>query len=137
MGEELNEEQRARVWDHRLHMDTAFYNRLNFFLVFESVLLGIVGVLYSKPNSPLLVVKATVLLGLSLSIIWAYIQVRHKQMLDDINARSREIFPDYRATMERRAKNVNTKLPFHGTWLLAYIVPLLILLVWVFLLFFL
>jgi hypothetical protein len=137
MSEELNEEQRARLWEHRLHMDSAFYNRLNFFLVSESVLLGVVGVLYSKSNPPILVAKATVLLGLSLTVIWAYIQVRHKQMLDDLNARSREIFPEYRATMEQRAKNVNTKLPFHSTWLLAYVVPFLILVVWIFLLFFL
>ena len=43
MFEELEDKQVDRLWEHRLHLDSNFYNRLNFFLVFESVLIGIVG----------------------------------------------------------------------------------------------
>jgi hypothetical protein len=47
MAEDLDNEQKARLWKHKLHLDTTFYIRLNFFLVFESILLGFVGVLYT------------------------------------------------------------------------------------------
>ena len=65
------------------HLDND-YNRLNFFLVFESVLLGVVGLLYSRPNSSVLVLKLIVLLGLSLTAIWAYIQARQNYLLYDL-----------------------------------------------------
>lgn len=70
MTEHWESEQMNRLWEHRHYMSSTFYNRLNFFLVFESVLLGVVGILYSKSNSVTLILKMIVLLGLVLTLIW-------------------------------------------------------------------
>jgi hypothetical protein len=51
----LDSEQRRRLWEYRLHVETQLYNRLTFFLIFESVLLGVVGALYSKTGQSILV----------------------------------------------------------------------------------
>jgi hypothetical protein len=47
MLENLEKDQIDPLWEYRTHMNNVFYNRLNFFLIFESVLLGVVGVLYN------------------------------------------------------------------------------------------
>jgi len=133
MSEHLEPEQISRLWEHHLHLDNNFYNRLNFFLVFESVLLGVVGLLYSKPNSSELVLKLIVLLGFSLTVIWGYVQARQKYLLDDLKEQVKAVVPEYRMTLERRKLS---RWPVSSVWLLTYIVPALVALVWlVFLIF--
>ena len=46
--EHLDNDQAGCLWEHPLHVDNELYSRMNFFLVFESVLLGVVGMLYNK-----------------------------------------------------------------------------------------
>ena len=41
MPENLDGEQSRRLWEYRLHIENLLYNRLNFFLILESVLLGV------------------------------------------------------------------------------------------------
>ncbi len=55
----LDSDQKKRLWEMTVHDDTMFNNRLNFFLVFESVLLSVVGLLYSSKFTP----AKTVLIG--------------------------------------------------------------------------
>lgn len=133
MSEHLGTEQIRRLWEHHLHLDNNFYNRLNFFLVFESVLLGVVGLLYSRPNSSVLVLKLIVLLGFSLTAIWGYVQARQKYLLDDLKEQVKAVVPEYRMTLERRKLS---RWPVSSMWLLTYTVPTLVALVWlVFLIF--
>ena len=80
MPENLENDQINRLWEHRLHVDNELYVLLNFFLIFESVLLGVVGVLYSRPNPAMMVLRVLVILGLSITIVWGYVQARHKYM---------------------------------------------------------
>ncbi|GHO98503.1 hypothetical protein KSF_085510 [Reticulibacter mediterranei] len=134
MSEHLETEQISRLWEHFLHLDTNFYNRLNFFLVFESVLLGVVGLLYSRPNGSLLGLKLIMLLGFSLTILWGYIQARQKYLLDDLAEQVKTVAPEYRMTLERRK---HAKWPVSSVWLLAYIVPILVALIWLLFLIFL
>ena len=72
MPEDLknSEEQRNRLWEHLLHVETQIYARMTLFLVIETLLLATVGTIYSKPAPSLLVVKAIVFLGLCITIIW-------------------------------------------------------------------
>ena len=128
----LDNEQLRRLWENRLHVDNEFYSRLNFFLIFESVLLGVVGTLYSKTNQAMLMLKVIVILGLCITLVWAYVQAKHKYFLDAINAQCREIMPEYRATVEYWKK---TKWPLSTRWLLAYVIPTLIAFVWIILIF--
>src|SRR6266700_102299 len=64
MPENLDSEPRNRLWAHRLHVESQMYSRVTLFLVIESVLLAVVGTVYSKTGLSLLVVKAIVILGL-------------------------------------------------------------------------
>jgi len=128
MHENLDNEELRRMWEHRLHVDNEFYSRLNFFLIFESVLIGSVGALYSKTNQVMLMLRVIAFLGLGITLVWAYVQARHKYLLDAINALCREKMPEYKATIEYFNK---TKWPLSTRWLLAYVIPTLIVLVWV------
>jgi hypothetical protein len=106
---------------------------MNLFLVFESVLLGVVGVLYTKPDTPLPALKGITALGLALTLVWAYSQARHRYILDDLTSLAREVIPEYRDTLERRAR---TRWPLSNGKVFTYVVPALVILLWiVFLLF--
>jgi hypothetical protein len=128
MRKNLNNDQINRLWEHRLHVDNEFYSRLNFFLVFESVLMGVVGVLYSSPHPVMFVLRAISILGFCITLVWVYVQARHKYLLDTLNARCSEIIPEYRETIDYWKK---TKWPFSTRWLLAYVIPVLVVAVWI------
>jgi hypothetical protein len=111
------------------HSDNRFDNRLNFFLIFESVLLGVVGVLYSKPIAKNPVLLLIILLGLLLiTILWGYIQHREKYLFDTAHARFKELSAEYTSFVLNREKGI---WPIHPTWLLTYGVPILIALIWI------
>lgn len=133
MKEPFNPEQINRLWEYRLHMDGEFYSLLNFFLVFESILLGVVGILYGKPSSTIALIKGITLLGLIITIVWGYIQARHKYILDLLGKTSKEMLPEYKSFLENLARG---KWPLSSMGLLSYIVPALIGFIWIILLFF-
>ena len=132
MLQSLDNEQVRRLWEYRLHINSNYYNRLNFFLVFESVLLGVVGLLYSKPSPAILVVKMIVLLGLGLTVIWGYSQGRIKYLLDYIDEQVAKVAPEFKVTQEERKRS---RWFISSKWLLTYIIPILVALVWFVLLF--
>jgi len=115
-----------------LHEDTIFYNMLNFFLVFESVLLGVVGLLYSRTASAGPVVKIIIALGLSVTLVWGYAQTRQKRYIKIISAQAQKLDSNYESLVQTRGNGI-WSLSVMG--LLAYAIPTLILLVWVALLF--
>jgi hypothetical protein len=79
--------------------------------------------------------KIIVILGISLTIIWGYTQARHRYILLDLNKRAKEVFPEYKGTHERRAKE--KKWRFSAILLLTYTVPIFVVLIWIALLIFL
>jgi len=97
-------------------------------LVFESVLLGVVGVLYSKTSSAKMIVIALICLGFVLTAFWGYVQARERYLLNDLEAQLQEVAPEYRETMMRRER---VKWPISSTSLLAYGVPSLVALIWI------
>jgi len=133
MPESLDNDQINRLWEHGLHIDAMFHNRLNFFLVFESVLLSVVSVLYSRPSPPKPVLLTIICLGFVLTILWAYTQARLKYVWDSIKAFHREVIPEFQMTMTRREL---VKWPIGSTTLATYVIPPLVGLVWIVLLIF-
>jgi hypothetical protein len=114
-----------RMWEHGLHEDNIFNERLNFFLVFESVSLGVIGALYThspNDNGPL---RYLALFGLLVSLLWLYVQARQKYVLDSLKARDSVALSDYAYTLRNRRR-----WPVSTTWLLAYFLPLLVTLIW-------
>jgi hypothetical protein len=133
MSEKLDPDQINRLFEHSLHVDTMLHNRMNFFLVFESVLLSVVSVLYSRPSSPKAVLFTIICLGFVLTLLWGYIQARQKWVRDSLKAFRREVMPEYEMTMKRREQ---VKWPIDSTTLTTYGVPPLVGLVWIVLLIF-
>ena len=124
----LTSEQKNRLWEQHLRTDEVFYDRLNFFLVFESILLGVVVTLFSKSSPEKLVLVTIICLGLVITILWAYTQARQKYIRDRQQARTQEVLPEYQAIVEDRERG---KWPFSSVKLLTYGVPVLIALVWI------
>jgi hypothetical protein len=128
MSQHLDSDQINRLWQHAAHSQNRFDNRLNFFLVFESVFLGVVGVLYSRPSSAKIILIALICLGFVLTAFWGYIQARERYLLNDLETQLKEVAPEYRETMMRRER---AKWPISSTSLLAYGVPALVALMWI------
>jgi hypothetical protein len=139
MPENLDSEQRNRLWEHRLHVEIQMYGRVTLFLAIETVLLAIVGIVYSKPGLSLLVVKAIVFLGLCLTIIWGYLQDSIKQVFYAVDTRALANLPEYKATVDATKKARWPLILLKGPTpqILAYVIPALFALLWIFLLFFL
>ncbi len=133
MPENLGNDQINRLWDYKLHLENIYYNRHNFFLVFESILLGVVGVLFSRSNPERLVLKVIAILGLSITIVWGYAQTRQVQIIDDLETFLEGIVPEYRPVWKRRNRSI---WPSRTLWILTYVVPILVALVWIVFLFF-
>ena len=86
----LSTEQKNRLWEQHLYSDEVFNNRLNFFLVFESVLLAVIGVLFGKSSSEKLVLVTIIFLGFIITLLWGYTQARQKYIRDRLTARGVE-----------------------------------------------
>jgi hypothetical protein len=130
---QMKADEISRLWEHGLHEDTIFNERLNFFLIFESVFLGVAGMLYSKQPpviKPFLVLVA--LLGFFITIIWGYIQAKHRSTLRILGERCEEHLPEFKETHATLAGKKWRRIS--GTWLLAYFIPFLVALVWIVLL---
>lgn len=138
MSENLDSEQRARLWAHKLEIENLFFSRLTVFLTYETILLAVFGALYSKTDQSTPVLKVIVILGFCITGVWLYIQDRQKQVYDVLDKRAYDNLPEYKVSRDLFGK---------GRWplrvqtptivLLTYFVPGLIALVWIFFLFFL
>jgi len=126
----LDSDQKKRIWEMTVQDDTMFNNRLNFFLVFESVLLSVVGLLYSSKFTPAKTVFITIIcLGIVLTVLWGYVQARQKHVYDTLASICKEVFPEY-----KMARATIGRWPLSAVMLLTYVVPALVLLIWIVLL---
>ena len=121
-----------RLWQHRQAVDTHFNERLNFFLVFESVLLAVVGLLLGSEKLTPAVLRLLISLGLVLTIVWWYAQGKQKYILDLLRSRCEQHMPEYRAARAQRTMRLYKP---SVTWLLAHLVPVLVAAIWLILLF--
>jgi hypothetical protein len=122
----LDPDVKKRIWEHGLHEDDTYNNRLNFFLVFESVLLGVVGTLFTRTTTSFPILRIIALYGLAITLLWMYVQARHKAVLDAMKARARQIFQkEYGVAVKHRGR-----WPIPVMWLLTYMLPLLVAIAW-------
>lgn len=121
--------QNDLLWQYVMHEDVIFNERLNFFLVFESVLLGAIAMLFNKEISRYrLLMAVLVILGLLLTVVWAYVQAKQRSILKIVTRRLMENLPEYRETVEELEEARWRRLS--ATALLAYVIPGLIGLMW-------
>jgi hypothetical protein len=127
----LTSEEASRLWQHGIHEENILNSRLNFFLVLESILLGVVAMLFGQ-NPPAtnqnFILRAFLFLGLALTIVWAYIAARQKYVFDSLRKRVRETLPEYAETIKIREQ---VRWPFSNLSLLSYVVPAIFILIWI------
>lgn len=87
-----------RVWQHGMHEEQLFHNRLNYFSFLETGLLSICAIMYNKEPALGLFLPLT-LVGLLFTLLWLLIQTRHWAYCEHVHRRTRELVPDYRDTL--------------------------------------
>ncbi|MFM8271165.1 MAG: hypothetical protein ACKODX_02420 [Gemmata sp.] len=87
-----------RIWQHGMHEERLFHDRLNYFSFLETGLLTICGIMYNKEPSVGFFVPITVV-GLAFTLLWYAIQRRHWAYCEHVHKRIRELVPEYRATL--------------------------------------
>ena len=124
-----------RLWQHGMHEERLFHDRLNYFSFLDTGLLTICAVMYNKEPAVGFFLPVAVI-GLLFTLLWLTIQTRHWSYCEHLNARIRRLVPEYKALVEgmggRRAgfsisKPLALAVPclFVATWL-AFLVWLLV-----------
>jgi hypothetical protein len=122
-----------RLWQHGMHEEKLFHDRLNYFSGLETGLLTICGIMYNKEPTVGFFLPLTAL-ALLFTLLWLVIQVRHWAYVEHVHVRIRQIVPEYRATVEAFAgpgrrgglsisKPLALSVPvlFAGTWVAFFI----------------
>ena len=95
----LTPEEINRLWQHGLHEEKLFHDRLNYFSLLEMGLLTIYGVMYNKEPHLGFFLPLTVV-ALAFTLLWLVIQARHWAYWAHIVERQRRLIPEYRATVD-------------------------------------
>lgn len=114
----------GRRWTQLLHEDTLFTNRVNFFLVAESMLFVsyVTAINALQPNK--VVIHTIAILGVVYTIIWWFVCGRQQYNLEKLKEKVEEVDPDYKDTRIGRA-------PGPATFVLAHILPAVTLIAWI------
>src|SRR5687768_8675651 len=105
MGDVVEEASRPspdeinRIWQHGMHEERLFHDRLNYFSFLETGLLTICGIMYNKEPAVGFFLPLTVV-GLLFTLVWIAIQRRHWAYCEHVHARIRALVPEYRATLD-------------------------------------
>lgn len=127
-----------RLWQHAMHEDTMFGERLNSFLVLESVLLGLVAFLkQSEPQASASTASLPLfaVLGAVLTMLLWFVQAKHRATLKIVADKARSEFPELRRVRTELRKRLWWRLS--ASLVLAHVVPPVLLLVWIRLFFYL
>jgi hypothetical protein len=121
-------EAEKRLFDHGLHEDKLFNDRLSFFLLFESLLLNVVVALYRcGETAPAVAFLMVAIVGSATSVIWLYVQRRMYIMMKTLVPRMEAFLPELKET-RRLARGDRRGLP--SMHLLTYFVPGIVLALW-------
>ena len=88
-----------RLWQHALHEERLFHDRLNYFSVVEIGLLSAFAILYNK-DRPFGLLAALTGAAIAFTVFWFLLQYKHWRYCVFIYSRVREIVPEYRRTVE-------------------------------------
>jgi len=88
-----------RLWQHALHEERLFHDRLNYFSVVEIGLLSAFAILYNK-DRPLGLLAPLTVAALIFTVFWLLLQYKHWRYCSFIYLRLRDIIPEYRRTVD-------------------------------------
>ena len=95
----LSHEELNRLWQHGLHEEKLFNDRLNYFSVVELGLLSAFAILYNKDRPFGLLAPLTVA-ALAFTLFWLILQYNHWRYCDFLHLRMRQLIPEYRDTVD-------------------------------------
>ena len=128
----LSADELNRLWQHGLHEERLFHDRLNYFSAVEIGLLSVFAILYNKDQPVGLLIPLTGA-ALAFTIFWLVLQYNHWRYCVYLYSRIRELVPEYRRTVETyfgpsRSQHPTTALSF--TKPLSVAAPVLFALTW-------
>lgn len=88
-----------RLWQHGLHEERLFHDRLNSFSVLEMGLLTICGIMYNKEPALGFYLPLTIL-ALLFTSLWLTIQLRHWAYCEHVNRRMQRLAPEFKITVD-------------------------------------
>jgi hypothetical protein len=117
-----------RLWQHGMHEERLFYDRMNYFSAIQVGLLGVFAILYHKEPSPGLFAPLTAA-ALAFALLWLRVQVRHWRYCVHVNDQIKEAVPEYARTVAAFA-SAGRKDGLSISQPLAFAVPLLFAALW-------
>lgn len=87
-----------RLWQHGLHEEKLFHDRLNYFSAIQVGLLGVFAILYNKEAS-LGVFVPLAAIGLAFALLWLRVQLRHWRYCKHVYARMKRAVREYAGTV--------------------------------------
>lgn len=125
----LHPDQINRLWQHGMHEERLFHDRLNYFSAVQTGLLAVFAILYNKEPAPVVFAPLTAI-GLAFALIWLRVQVRHWRYCVHVHDRIKRVVPEYVQTVASFAsRGLADGLSIARP--LAFAVPLLFAATWV------
>ncbi|HPQ71159.1 MAG TPA: hypothetical protein PKW95_18680 [bacterium] len=124
--EESTLDRAARLWEYRLHQEEIFYQRMNFFLVAESMYFVAFATLFSAQIKQTGILVVVIVLGFLLTVIWSLANRRQKIIIDHIRPIVEQACPSYAEIRLARPGRL-----FSSWGMLAYWVPIVSCASWV------
>jgi hypothetical protein len=87
-----------RLWQHGMHEERLFYDRLNYFSAIQVGLLGVFAILYHKETAFAVFLPLTAA-ALAFNLLWLWVQTRHWRYCVHVHVRIREAVPEYARTV--------------------------------------
>lgn len=118
----------TRAWEHLLHDENVFNDRLNFFLLAEAMLLVFHAEVIGKVSGAGLLAIGS--LGVVITVLWLVINARQIADFEDAKAKAASYLADY-GTYARGADDQRGRLRRSAAPILGYAVPAVVLLIWI------
>jgi hypothetical protein len=124
----LNADEINRLWQHGIHEERLFHDRLNYFSAIQVGLLAVFAILYQKEPSPGVFAPLTTV-ALAFALLWLRVQVQHWTYCVHVNERIKRAVPEYARTIAAfaspgRTDGLSISRP------LAFAMPLLFAITW-------
>jgi hypothetical protein len=119
----------SRLWQHGLHEERLFHDRLNYFSAIEVGLLGCFAILYQKEPTPAVFAPLTIA-ALAFALLWLRIQMRHWAYCEHVFGQIKREAPEFLRTVSRFAGPGRTDGLSIGRPL-AFAVPILFAATWI------
>lgn len=92
-------DQQNRLLEHGIHEENVFYSRLNFFSVFEGVLLTALVSLDAREGSLPELSWLIPVIGLVVTVMWWHAQEKKRQFVEILGKRIEESLPEFKDTI--------------------------------------